>query len=493
MRKEDLPAWVLKCKEKGTQICKIKDRYYLYKIKSKWNSEKKCSTKITESYLGAITKEGLVPSKHKRLESTYKHITVKEFGATFFLHSISGDIIKELKQFFPREWKELFVLATLRLSEKAPLKKISFYYETSFLSELLAGTRTSKNFLGPFLRDVGVRRESIKSFMRSFMISTEYAIIDITNIFSYSKGMLSATLGHNNHSIFLPQVNLILIYSSDKLQPVYFRQVPGSISDVSTLIKTTNELAVDNFIFIGDKGFHSNENVLGLKENNINYSLTLRRDSSHIDYQPIAKNDRKTLGGYFMYANKHIWYCVKKKNDEQIITYLDEALKAEEESDLVRYIKELETKEKLKESEKKQLEEYKKRLFEIPFRNGTISVRTNLTKEPEEIFQIMKSRVDVEQAFDTFKNVLEADRTYMRDDKQLEGWLFINFIAMQLYYKIYAMLLEKKMLNNFTPVDILTYLKRVNKMSVKGDWQLAEIPKKTREAIKKLKIDIPIT
>jgi len=30
--------------------------------------------------------------------------------------------------------------------------------------------------------------------------------------------------------------------------------------------------------------------------------------------------------------------------------------------------------------------------------------------------------------FDAFKNVLNVDRTYMRDDYQMEGWAFINFI-----------------------------------------------------------------
>jgi len=33
----------------------------------------------------------------------------------------------------------------------------------------------------------------------------------------------------------------------------------------------------------------------------------------------------------------------------------------------------------------------------------------------------MKSRVDVEQIFDVFKNILNADRSYMRDDKQIEA------------------------------------------------------------------------
>ena len=39
------PDWVLKHKEKGTEIRKIGSNFYLYKISSKWNPEKKCTKK----------------------------------------------------------------------------------------------------------------------------------------------------------------------------------------------------------------------------------------------------------------------------------------------------------------------------------------------------------------------------------------------------------------------------------------------------------------
>jgi len=47
--------------------------------------------------------------------------------------------------------------------------------------------------------------------------------------------------------------------------------------------------------------------------------------------------------------------------------------------------------------------------------------------------------------FDTFKNILEADKTYMQNDAKLYGWMFINFIALQMYYTLYGILLKKKL------------------------------------------------
>ena len=488
-----MPSWVLKHRQKCTQAVKISGHYYLYRISSRWDAEKKRSVKVTGEYLGRITEDGLIPPKHKRVERMYKEISPKEFGATYFLQSVSQDIVDGLKRVYPYDWKELFSLAVFRLTEKSPLKRVGFYYDNSYFSESFKGVRTSQKFLGSFLREIGSRRELIKDFMRVFMADGKYGIIDLTNIFSYSRGVLSAVLGRNKDKVYIPQVNLILIYSLGKLQPVYFRQVPGSVRDVSTIVGTVNESLAENTVLIGDKGFHSDTNVDELKKNKIDYVLSLKRNSRYIKYDRIVEGDRKKFDGYLLYHKRHVWfYSEKINNSERAITYLDPCLKAEEESDLAMRIKHLEDKE-LSELEQEQLEEYKTRMYDTPYRNGTLSVRTNLEKPAEEIYQIMKSRANVEQAFDTFKNVLETDKSYIRDDEQLEGWLFVNFIAMQLYCKIYEILLKKKMLNNYSPMDVITHLKRAYMLKVKDKWQLGEIPKESRKTMEKLGITIPIT
>lgn len=488
------PKWVLKHKPKGTQVTKIRDSYYLYKVRSKWDNKKNRAQKVTEKYLGKITQDGLIPPKIQQMEAKYSNISVKEYGASWLLQSMSKDILKQLKITFPYDWKEIFVLALLRMIEKSPLKNVQFYYHNSFISETLKNTRTSDKFLGHFLREIGMQRELIKDFMRSFMVDTKYGIVDLTHVFSYSENVMNAMLGHNKDDAYIPQINLLLIYSLDKTSPVYFRQLPGSISDVSSVIKTVNETLVDKFIFIGDKGLHSEKNIDEFKEEDIDYVLALRRDSSHINYDNIISGDRRRLDGHFLFQSRGIWFYSSEINEtEKVITYIDHSLKTQEETDYIKRIKQLEREEELDEEQKKAKECYRKRLYEQSHRNGTLSVRTNLAEPPEKVYQIMKSRVHVEQAFDTFKNTLNADRTHMRDDKQVEGWLFINFIAMQLYYKIYALLLSKDLLNKHSPLDVINYLKRVTKIRIGDKWQVAEISKKSRDLIKKIGAEIPIT
>lgn len=470
------------------------DKFYLCRVKSVWDRKLGRARKITGEYLGRITPEGLVPPKHKRVEEMYASISVKEFGATHFLTSISGDIIQKLKENYPHEWKDLFALAVFRLTDKSPLSRIGLCYQTSYLSESLGGVRTSQGFLGPFMRNIGAGRERMKRFMQAFMAG-ECAAIDITDILTYSENVVSAAMGHNHDRRYVPQVNLLLIYSLDKLhQPVYFRMVPGSISDVSTIVSTVKESAVRGITLIGDKGFHSDPNVQELKDNGIGYILSLRRDSRFISYGRIT-GDRRSLG-CFVFGKRHVWFSDYAFEGERIVTYLDERLKADEESDAVMRIKRLEAREKkegLNEGERKMLKECRERIYEKPFRNGTLSVRTSVKDPPEKVYQMMKSRMEVEQCFDTFKNTLDADRSYMRDDRQLEGWLFVNFIAMQMYYRIYAILLEKELLGKHSPSEVISHLKRVHMIKAGGKWRLAEIPKKSVSVIKELGIEMPIT
>ena len=79
----------------------------------------------------------------------------------------------------------------------------------------------------------------------------------------------------------------------------------------------------------------------------------------------------------------------------------------------------------------------------------------------------------------------------MRDGKQLEGFLFVSFIALQFYYRIYGKLIEKKLLNYYSVSDIIEYLKRVHLLKAGGKTQLAEIPKKSRKLTEKLEYVLP--
>src|SRR3989338_7401719 len=124
MKLKDMPEWVLRQKPKGTQIIVKKDGFYLYKIKSVWDSVKKRPRKITEKYLGKITEDGIIKSKHERVLSSLNHITIKEFGASALLNHLEQDLKSKLKKYFPNDWEEIFLFAAFRFFESSPMKNL---------------------------------------------------------------------------------------------------------------------------------------------------------------------------------------------------------------------------------------------------------------------------------------------------------------------------------------------------------------------------------
>jgi hypothetical protein len=470
------PEWVLKHKVKGTELRQIGKNYYLYKISHKWDKEKKQSKKITGEYLGRITEEGIFKQSNEQL-TNIENITIKEFGASKFISTRAQDILQNLKDVFPGNWKEIFAFAAFRFFYASPLKNVSDHYCNSHLSDLFPDAKVSPKTLSKLLNSIGKQRNLVKEFFTRYITEGEMLAVDITHIFSRSEDVISSTLGRNSEHHFIPQINLLLLFSLDKMKPIYYRILAGSIRDVSSLVLSMAESGVKNIVLVSDKGFYSLDNINEIYDDGkINYILPLKRNSQFIDYSQLKYAGKSGFDGYFLFEKRVIWFYEHIIDEKRVVTFLDESLKVEEEKDLLIRVEE----------KKHELVEF----YDNQFKFGTISIITKTEFPPQKIFEFLKSRVNIEVVFDTFKNVLNADRSYMRGDSALEGWEFINFIALLLYYEVYMLLISKDLLSKYSPKDVILHLARVQKLRIGTNWRLAEIPKKSRVLIEKLGINM---
>lgn len=216
-----------------------------------------------------------------------------------------------------------------------------------------------------------------------------------------------------------------------------------------------------------------------LDETEIKYILPLKRSSKYIDYTRLAKSGYDNLfDGHFIYQDRVIFYTNNPQLDgRKLVTFTDKNLKLEEEKT---YLKRID-----QDIEGYSMEGYKEK--EMKF--GTISMITNcLDLEPQDIYIKYKSRMEIETVFDMYKNLLEADRTYMRSDKSMEGWIFINHIATMLYYRIFKLLKDKKLITQISPYDLITKLLRINKVKINKNWVTAEINSGTKKLLSLLGI-----
>ena len=88
------------------------------------------------------------------------------------------------------------------------------------------------------------------------------------------------------------------------------------------------------------------------------------------------------------------------------------------------------------------------------------------------------------------KGTIHADRTYVRDDYQLQGWMFVNFVALMLHYCIYDLLRKRDLLKHYSPRDVIEHLERISRLNIGEVWKISEIPKKSRDIIDELGIPI---
>lgn len=467
-----LPTWIEKYKKPKTEIRFIKGTYYMYSVSYKYSPEKKRTMKITGKLLGKITEsEGFIKSDKDKLRTTYSDtIHVSEYGCSQLFLAHMETELSYLESCFAEtqiDWKQIAAVAMMRWIYRSPIKMMDFHWQNTYHNTDWKVSLGDKQ-ISKLLRELGDNRYSILNYFQNFPINGGHLLIDTTNIPSKSESMESVIPGYNHRMSFYPQTNLFFIFSTKLQLPIYYRVVPGNIRDVKSFSYSLLESGISDAVIVADKGFYSRENIELLKESELKYIIPLRRSSGLINYQPLENGSKREMTDYFEFDGRVIWYYENKINNERIITFNDDKLKVQETQD---YLRRTIT----------HPEEYtKETFFEKQFEFGTLSFTTNLTDTSESIYQTYKCRGQIEQVFDSYKNFLEADKTYMQNDKALDGWSFVNFLAIQAYYKLYKHMKKNKESKKYSVEDILHIAQRRKKLRLGDKWVDAEITKKNQ-------------
>jgi transposase len=470
------PEWALRHKKPGTELRLMKGRYYLYEVSSKWNKVKKRAQKITGKILGRITEDsGFTPSRSKiQPILQLKELSVKTSGIGSFIENVINDVLPALRKHFGSEAESIYCASLMRLAHQSPLKNMELHFNHDFLSEVFTNVSLSDKKMTALLKSIGENRDKINGFFKEFSKAGEYILVDMTAIHSKSKEMSLNKVGYNSHGNFDPQANLLLLFSQTQHEPVYYRLLPGNIRDVKSFKLSLKEANITDAVFIADKGFYSEDNIVELENSGLQYVIPLKRNNTLIDYKPLQKRGKKGLAHHFKFRERYIFCTIKKiKEDKFLYTFLDDRLKLEEEQSYLNRID-------IQKEDRLSIKEFHQKAHSF----GTFSIVTNLKgKPPLEIYELYKSRMEVETAFDAFKNTLEADRSYMQNDQALEGWMFINYIALLAYWRILKLLVKNELLSKFSIKDLLIHLSHVKKIKINGHWHLSEVTNKTKKLL----------
>jgi transposase len=482
------PDWATQHRRPGTELKKINGRYYLYAVKSSYDPATKKTKKVSLGILGHISeKEGFVPSEKDQLRTRLKaaparinSITDREYGfSLYFYQQVQQQAAPALKLYFPDDWAMILALAYCRMLHHAPLKNIPFHLRCSSLAQLLAIECPEEQLVSSTLRKIGAQRNNMVQYMRSFAEDDDYVLVDATDITCNSAHISLSKKGYNSDMGFDPQVTLLYIYSAKKHNPFFFRLVPGNIKDVSILKNALVESGINNAVFIADKGFYSQANIERLDSLLMKYIIPLRRDNAAINYTLL--NAIETTPNYFKFRKRYIFYTSYAYNDKQICLFLDGSLKENEKTDYLNRITTV--------PEKYTAKGYGEKIQTM----GTIALLHNSgeTEKPEDVYINYKSRGEIEQFFDCYKNTLGAHVSHMQNEDALHGWIFITHVAMQVTYNLFEQLKSKKLTKWHSINDVIMHLAQIRRVQVNdGGFFISEIDRQTKNILAKLKVSV---
>ncbi len=502
---------------------------YVYESEPYWDKGKQQSRSRRKCIgrLDPVTKE-VVPSKkylaEKELEalksqSPGKSPSLKSarlfYGATYLFDQISNrlGITADLTDHFSAEAKKILSLAYyLLLEDRNPVSRFPKWAKTHVhpYGEVLSSQRTSELFAS---LDENSKQEFFKAQGRRRQ-DNEYLLYDTTSVSSYSKLLKQVKWGKNKENDLLAQINLALIYSQKAMLPVYYRKLPGNISDVITvskLLKDIDFLSLDKIALIMDRGFFSEANINALYEKHYKFLMgakislafvqkvldpvreSMKTWSSYSSedevhyytkmipwrYQEIKKRSGETVKSERrMYL--HLYYNPQRAVDDQssfhkLLVQLEEELlsgkRNKDHENLYEKYFDIKTTPKrgVKLNPKQQV------MDEVQKNYGYFAIISNKEKDPLKALQVYRSKDIIEKAFGNLKERLNMRRTSVSSEEGLDGKLFVQFIALMILSYFDKAMKDHDLYKNYTlqglmdEIDVIERYERPGKKHHVGE------------------------
>ena len=497
-----------------TQTDKRSGITYAYETKYYWDKEKKQSRSKRECIgkVDPVTGK-IVPTRGRAKKGESKTTTsvLKKtgpipftqtkrlyYGATNLLEAFSDEIglTNDLKQCFPDNYKKLLSIAFfLILEDNNPLYRFEKWNLTHKhpYGQDIASARSSELFASntdnqvtKFLRLQAKRR-----------VEDEYWAYDSSSISSYSETLNQVQWGKNKEDDKLPQINLLLVFGEKSGLPFYYRKLAGNIPDSKTvkhLLEDLDILGMGKTKFVMDRGFYSVDNINSLYREHIKFlvgvKLSLKFIRKHLDevyddirmftnYDESINTYGYTVSAEWDYTQQrpskgdvvkekrrmyiHYYYSIEKgADDEQAFDKRIAELCAELQSG------------KLVEGHKNAYSQFFE-IKETPVRGrqvyykedeikaarrylGYFALITNEKMDAFTALHLYRIKDIVEKAFGNIKDRLNMRCLLAKSEKDLDGKIFAEFIALILISHLDHKMKETDLYNSYTMQQLLDKL-----------------------------------
>ena len=519
---------------------------YVYIDKGFWNAEKQQADHKRE-YIGKYDGKTFTPNKtFHRLKAEYQQsITPAKtgpvpsgkclrqfYGATYLLDQICANtgIASDLSRCFGSLAKQILSIAYyLVIGEGQPMyrfRKWGLTHRHPYGKDI-PSQRSSEIF--------GLITEEAKmNYFRhqaKHHGANEYLAFDTTSISSYSQLIKQARYGKNKEGDSLPQINLALLYGAESMLPVYYRKLAGNITDVKTienLLKDIDFLKLDKIRLVMDRGFYSEKNINDLIKHHhkflIGVKTPLKLVSNRLDK---IRNDFVTRCNYNSELKLYVrsfteeWtYTEEKPRSGEAVTgkrrmylhfYYNDQKATDDKARFNAMLDRLENNLSNGTPDPADEKLYQKYFIikETPVRGRTYSFRedairkaeknygyfvlmTNGIKDPAEAIKTYRLKDLIEKAFGNLKERLSMRRMSVASEENLEGKLFVQFVALQLVSYIKKQMDKHELFATYTIPSLLDELDVIEYYQQPGKaHHLSEVTQKQNNLYKMMNVPSP--
>jgi hypothetical protein len=454
------------------------------------------------------------------------------YGATYLFDAIGEKlgVTRDLQTCFPDIYRQILSLAYyLVLEDRNPLSRFPKWAltHTHPYSKAIPSQRSSE-----ILRVIG--EEAKLNFLQlqgQRRVEKEFLAYDITSISSYSTSLKQVKYGLNKENDSLPQINLALLFGENSRLPVYYRKLPGNITDVKTisnLLADINFLNLEKVQLVMDRGFYSEANINALFRRHYKFLISartslrfVRRKLDEVCGSMISRQHYTSKYGLYFASFMLDWgYSEIKKRRGAVISdsrriYLHLFYKDQRATDdKIAFNKLLDTLEyelnsgnRIPEHEKLYTKYYDIR--ESPVRGialtpqqeaidavekyyGYFALLSNGVKDPLEALEIYRSKDLIEKAFGNLKERLNMRRTSVSSEENLEGKLFVQFVALIYLSYIEKAMSDHNLFKDYTLQELLDELDVIESFEQPGHKpRIGEITQKQAELYDFLGVKCP--
>jgi hypothetical protein len=522
----------MRSSKKRTQT--IRGVEYVYEDTPYWDKATK-QNRHRRKYIGKMGANGEFipnkPYKKRQEEAAEKEAATPEakaakrvyFGTTHLLDGISKitGIEDDLMASFPDTYRQLLSLAYyLAMESDSPMYRFprwghdhahpfGGYLASQTISEIMRDVSESGKM--EFFRRQSRRRQE-----------KEYLAYDTTSVSSWSEYIKAVRYGKNKDGDNLPQVNMALVFGETSALPVYYRMLPGNISDMSTvrkLLKDVSFLEIKKLKLVLDRGFFSAKNINALYKGHYKFLISAKPsgrmaraaigaakggigtfknyDLTHDVYHcsttekwPYADTDK---GGMAAVPEErriyvHVYYNGRRAEDEKgrfnrALTLTESAIMSgvelteSQQSMSRKYLF-------VKETPKRGiLIEYNEDAIRSHIDDiGYFVLMSNEIKDPEEALEVYRRKDMVEKAFDNLKERLEMKRTQVHSDEMLAGRFFLQFLALIFISYVHKCMSDNELYKNYTMQSLFDRLDVIERYEFEGQRRhYSEITDKQRK------------